>query len=232
MAVPLIINTAVLFYHHSKDELTDELTGFRFLTYFGNDSMVLVLVGSVILLSVYGDEVRSMAMTTLIGRGYSRTNIILAKFIDVVLLVIAVNIFYVVIALILMLVFRVPLTGFETKILAFRYLMNIYDMIGNITFAAFFIFLMENSAVGVFIFLATSVLIPALIQFASNTMEFVQKFHLNRLDYNAIGNMAFSDFMLGMPGYAVLKVLIGVVVYVLTFLVLTAVFFNKKELSF
>lgn len=79
---------------------------------------------------------------------------------------------------------------------------------------------------------ATSVLIPALIQFASNTMEFVQKFHLNRLDYNAIGNMAFSDFMLGMPGYAVLKVLIGVVVYVLTFLVLTAVFFNKKELSF
>ena len=174
----------------------------------------------------------SMAMTTLIGRGYSRTNIILAKFIDVVLLVIAVNIFYAVIALILMLVFRVPLTGFETKILAFRYLMNIYDMIGNITFAAFFIFLMENSAVGVFIFLATSVLIPALIQFASNTMEFVQKFHLNRLDYNAIGNMAFSDFMLGMPGYAVLKVLIGVVVYVVTFLVLTAVFFNKKELSF
>ena len=228
MAVPLIINTAVLFYHHSKDELT----GFRFLTYFGNDSMVLVLVGSVILLSVYGDELRSMAMTTLIGRGYSRTDIILAKFIDVVLLVIAVNIFYAVIALVLMLVFRVPLTGFETKILVFRYLMNIYDMIGNITFAAFFIFLMENSAVGVFIFLATSVLIPALIQFASNTMEFVQKFHLNRLDYNAIGNMAFSDFMLGMPGYAVLKVLIGVVVYVLTFLVLTAVFFNKKELSF
>ena len=151
---------------------------------------------------------------------------------DVVLLVIAVNIFYAVIALVLMLAFRVPLTGFETKVLAFRYLMNIYDMIGNITFAAFFIFLMENSAVGVFIFLATSVLIPALIQFASNTMEFVQKFHLNRLDYNAIGNMAFSDFMLGMPGYAVLKVLIGVVVYVVTFLVLTAVFFNKKELSF
>ena len=204
MAVPLIINTAVLFYHHSKDKLT----GFRFLTYFGNDSMVLVLVGSVILLSVYGDELRSMAMTTLIGRGYSRTNIILAKFIDVVLLVIAVNIFYAVIALVLI------------------------DMIGNITFAAFFIFLMENSAVGVFIFLATSVLIPSLIQFASGTMEFVQKFHLNRLDYNAIGNMAFSDFMLGMPGYAVLKVLIGVVVYVVTFLVLTAVFFNKKELSF
>ncbi len=102
--------------------------------------MFLILVGAVILLSVYGDEVRSMAMTTLIGRGYSRTNIILAKFIDVVLLVIAVNIFYVVIALVLMLVFRVPLTGFETKILTFRYLMNIYDMIGNITFAAFFIF--------------------------------------------------------------------------------------------
>ena len=136
MAVPLIINTAVLFYYYFKDELT----GFRFLTYFGNDSMVLVLVGSVILLSVYGDELRSMAMTTLIGRGYSLTKIILAKFIDVVLLVIAVNIFYAVIALVLMLVFRVPLTGFETKILTFRYLMNIYDMIGNITFAAFFIF--------------------------------------------------------------------------------------------
>ena len=112
MAVPLIINTAVLFYHHSKDELT----GFRFLTYFGNDSMVLVLVGSVILLSVYGDELRSMAMTTLIGRGYSRTNIILAKFIDVVLLVIAVNIFYAVIALVLMLAFRVPLTYYIRRI--------------------------------------------------------------------------------------------------------------------
>ena len=36
--------------------------------------MFLILVGAVILLSVYGDEVRSMAMTTLIGRGYSRTN--------------------------------------------------------------------------------------------------------------------------------------------------------------
>ena len=51
-------------------------------------------------------------------------------------------------------------------------------------------------------------------------------------EYRVQDDFAAANFMLGMPGYAVLKVLIGVVVYVLTFLVLTAVFFNKKELSF
>ena len=228
MAIPLIASVAMLVYFNSKGDLTS----FKFATYFGDDVLVLILVGVVILLSVYGDEIRSMAMTTLIGRGYSRTDIILAKFIDVVILVIAVNAFYAVSALILMLILRVHLTGFEAKMLIFKFLQGIYNMIGNITFASFFIYLTGNSAISVFIFLLTSVLMPAVITFASGTVELVGKYHLNRLDYNALGTMAFSDFMLGAPGYAILKVLIGLIVYVGLFLVMTIVLFNKKELSF
>ena len=223
----ILVSTLIL-----REYAFGKWNGFSFMTNASYTGSTTLLLGVTILLSVYGDEFGSMAMTTIIGRGFSRTKVILAKFLDTAALVLEAFTLLTLVLLILSLFLKPHMSPFEFKALACSYIVDIYTMIGHIIFASFFLFLTESIPLSVFIYVALDSIIPTVLIFARQSFSFVSRYNLDRYSYSALGRMAYADFMLGMDRSAVCMLLFGLVFFVGGFLALTILVFNKKELNF
>ncbi|MDO4804675.1 MAG: hypothetical protein Q4A32_07635 [Lachnospiraceae bacterium] len=207
------------------------LDGNALMTTLKNTTILQLLVGTAILLSVYGDEFRSMALTTLIGRGFSRTKIIIAKFLDAMILVAFVYLIYYIGLSLIILVSRVGMTPFERWTLISSAICGAYSMFGHIIIASFFLFLTGNVTISVFVYVFLETVVPAVTMFVKSN-AFIAKFHLDRFNFEGLGRMAFTDFLLGQNGGAVFKLVLGLVLFAGVFLAATAIYFGRKELDF
>ena len=98
---------------------------------------------------VYGDELKSGTMVTAIGRGLSRTKVILAKFIDTLVLSLTFCLFFLLMDQITFDRFSVVLTKVQILRVLSAYLACWLKIQGFCAFAAIFVYLTWNSSVGV-----------------------------------------------------------------------------------
>ena len=185
----------------------------------------------VVFLGVYADEFKSMTMIGVIGHGLSRKKLVIAKFIDsVLLLVIQTGGF----ALVLFLGIRLSplnLTADEMRFLFIKILIETFLIIGYMTMAAFMLYLTNNVAVSVFSLMGLYFLVNFGLQIA-NLSPMLRVLHLDRYYLAGLGGSAFTDLIIGNTGAAAATLLVGGVIYIGGALVITTLYFTKKELDF
>ena len=206
-------------------------TSFNYATSASGAGMFSVIMGVIILSSVYCDEFKSNAMTSVIGRGYSRTKIIIAKFIDAAILTIIVTALKILFVLMLAPVFGQNLDLFEIKMIVFQNIFTFYSILGNIIVASFFLFLTANTASTIFIFLLLEIMVPTVMSLISDIV-FIKEIGASRIDLNSISQIIFTDIMLGINFHAATMLFISFMIYFAMFMALSIVCFHKKELDF
>ena len=227
----MILCTILMIIAHVKDVVLDTQNSFNFMVSASRADSFTLMVGCVFLLAIYGDEFRSKAMTTIIGRGFSRTKIVLVKFIDTLILTAFLFTFLFVFTLVMGLLLRVHLNSTEIMFIVHSYIIAAYDLIGNLTLAALFLYITENITLSVFVYVMLNMIVPLVATYARTFIAVIDKYSLDRYDYSAMGRMAFTDLTFGITGDAILKLAIGAF-YLAVIVLITIVFFNKKELDF
>lgn len=190
-----------------------------------------LLFGLVVLLSVFGDEFRSMTLIGVIGRGVSRWKFILAKFLDSLFLLGQMYLLYGFCVMLMRRVLGVSLSPAETRAIVSTIITALYSTLAVVTISALFFYLTGSTPFGVFIFLTLDIILPVVIVFAKMLPQ-VDRFHPDRWYIFGFATRAAADFTYGSTGAGVLVLALGIVLYIGTALALTWAVFRKKELDF
>ena len=111
--------------------------------------IVYLLTSLAVLLGVYGDDQKSGALSTVIGRGFSRTKVVFAKFLDSVILLFGMFLIMAVFNYFIAIVLGTHMTAFETKAYILQYLQNVCALLGYVTISAMFIYLTNSMPLGI-----------------------------------------------------------------------------------
>ena len=173
---------------------------------------------------IYGDELRAGTITLAIGKGLSRTKVILAKFIDMLILSLAFCLFLLLMDQITFERFSVVLTRVQVLRIISAYAASWLKILGFGTFAAIFVYLTWNSSVGIVVGLIS-------IAFSKMILDWLQSHtHLPFYDISLMGqaDQVRSQFDAGnIWVHHVLFVLLWYALY----LTASALIFNRKELE-
>lgn len=178
-----------------------------------------------VFLAVYGDEMKCGSMQCIIGRGISRSRVIIAKFLDCVILAAP---------FILMAIFTISLRNFilnvgttptqDMSIISFILILYL-KAIGYFAIASFFVFLSWSTAPGV-------VALITMTAILGNSLQAIQML-MNRpiydFYYDGLLDAAYANMEAGNVGYQIIPALL---IYVCGALIITILVFNKKEIEF
>ena len=190
-----------------------------------------LVIGLVILFGVYSDDFRSMSYACVIGRGLTRSKLVLAKLLDTVILS---ALMYGIIALVLR--FGLMLVGCEfTSRLSRAFYMTIiiavYKTVGYIALSSMILYITNNIPVTTISLLLLYIAVPfSALLFSLNPQ--VKALHIERLHYAGLAGNAFSDFLFGSIAMGIGKLVFGLLVYLGLVLFVTIKLFDKKELEF
>ena len=190
-----------------------------------------LLFGLVVLLSVFGDEFRSMTLISVIGRGISRWKFILAKFLDSLFLLGQMYLLYGLGVMLMRRVLGVSLTPAETRAVVSSIVTALYSTLAVVTLSALFFYLTGSAPFGVFMFLTLDVILPVVIVFAKMLPQ-VARFHPDRWYIFGFASRAAADFTYGSTAAGVLVLALGCILYIGSALALTWAVFREKELDF
>ena len=171
-------------------------------------SVVNLIIGFAALLGIYGDEFKSMAMITVIGKGLTREKFVFAKFIDTLILVALMMGITAIYVVILKTVLGVTLSGIET-----RFLINMF-------------------AVGLFAYLAFMQIIPVTLTFAKMLSPWFANHKLDKLYVSGLISTVSSNLIIGDIVGAFLVILPTIAVYIGGALLINILVFSRKELDF
>ena len=194
-------------------------------------SMPELLIGLVILFGVYADDFRSMSYACVIGRGLTRSKLVLAKLLDTVILT---ALMYGIITLVLRL--GLMLVGCDlTPRLSRAFYMTIfsavYKTVGYIALSSMILYVTNNIPVATISLLLLYIAVPfSALLFSLNPQ--VKAFHIERLHYAGLADNAFSDFLFGSAVMGIGKLVLGLLIYLGLVLFVTIRIFDKKELEF
>ena len=189
------------------------------------------IFGILTLVYVYGEEVRSMTMVTAIGRGLTREKLILAKFLDTVIISIVLNVVMSLFIFIFQLISGAGLTQSQGTLVYLTVFTGLYRTLGYLTVSALFLFITWSIPLSVLVYSAFNLLIPtAFLLFPDSTP--VAVLHIDRYYFGNIAGMALTDFVLGLPTEGAALYLTGFLAYILLPLLLMMLVFRKKELDF
>ncbi len=187
--------------------------------------------GILTLVYVYGEEVRSMTMITAIGRGLTREKLILAKFLDTVIISVMLNAVMSLFIFIFQLISGAGLTQSQGTLVYLTVFTGLYRTLGYLTVSALFLFITWSIPLSVLVYSAFNLLIPtAFLLFPDSTP--VAVLHIDRYYFGSIAGMALTDFVLGLPTEGAALYLTGFLAYILLPLLLMMLVFRKKELDF
>lgn len=194
-------------------------------------SFVSLVIGFSALMGIYADEFKSMVMIGVIGHGLSREKFVLAKFVDLCLLTLQMQMLALIYVLILKAAYGIDFSSAQTKFFVLMFVTAYIDTIAFVSIAAIFYFLSENAVIGMVAFLAFELVIPlTLIMFGMFSSFAVN--HLEKYYVSGLLSSAGSDFILGDYTSGILNLLFTIVVYVFGSLALTILIFRRKELEF
>ncbi|MDO4804676.1 MAG: hypothetical protein Q4A32_07640 [Lachnospiraceae bacterium] len=184
-----------------------------------------IIISIPVFLSVYGDEMKCGAMQCIIGRGTSRTKVLLGKYLECLIL----SLFYFAFLELTMFgrnrLWEVGTSRSQDLTLAFFIVMIYVRTAGYFAFASFFVFLSWSTAPGV-------VALLTLTSFADAVLKMVQMLaNINVYDYSFGGllDAAYADLQVGGPGLTLIP---AVVIFIGGALLAAALIFGKKEIEF
>lgn len=195
-------------------------------------SVVNLIIGFAALLGIYGDEFKSMAMITVIGKGLTRAKFVFAKFIDTLILVALMTGITAIYVVILKTALGVTLNGTETGFLINMFIFNSIELVMFVTIASIFYFLSENAAVGLFAYLAFMQIIPVTLTFAKMLSPWFANHKLDKLYVSGLISTVSSNLIIGDIVGAFLVILPTIAVYIGGALLINILVFNRKELDF
>ena len=197
----------------------------------GLHSFAMKIIGFAALLGIYADEFKSMVMIGVIGRGLSRDKFVIGKFLDLCVMTLLMEVITIIYVFVLKAVFGATFAPIETRFLIVAFIMEFLATIAYVTIAAFFYFLSENAAIGLFAYLTFQIIIPLSLELIL-LMTNLAKYHAERYYVDGMMAVAASDFIMGDFAGGIVYVLFTVLIYILGALGITMLIFRKKELEF
>ena len=195
-------------------------------------SIYNLVLSALIFLSVYGDEFKAMAMTIAIGRGISRSKLIIAKMIDNIILSILLFGIFAAAIVAVGIILGANMTSEEIFALAFNIMLGAYKSIGYSAIASIILFVNANVPIGLFLLLVMHVVMPIVIGTAATSSKLLAAMHLDRWFYGGIADSGYSSILLGMPASGIFTLVLGFVIYVGISLWITIILFSKREMDF
>ena len=184
-----------------------------------------IMVSIPVFLGVYGRELQAGSMQCVIGRGMSRTKLILTKYLECVLMCLF-YFFFIWLAFFLRNnVGDAGLTANQNKMLTIYVLFVFIKTCGYFAFTTFFFFIAWSVAPGIVALLVSAFLMPMLFTMLDGFLKTdFSEFYFNGMIDNAYASIAAGDI-----GYTLI---LAIVLYIGGALLLTALVFRKKEIEF
>ena len=190
-----------------------------------------LLFSIITFLCVYGDEVRSMAMISAIGRGLTREKVIFAKFLDTVMISALMNAALMLVIFIIQLISGAEVDHTQAVMIYCSVFTVFYRTIGYVAIATLFLIISWNVPFSTIMLAACSILIPGFMFLFKDT-RLIATYHIDRIFLDAIGNMALTDLVLGLTREGLFLYLKGFLLYTVLSMIITILVFRKKELEF
>ncbi len=189
-----------------------------------------LFIGIAIYVSVYADEFTSNSMQCLIGRGISRRRLLIAKFINCVIVTFISYGIYTLFITVTGLVMGVKMNVAESSYLYSTILTNAFIVLGYATISMIILFWSKN--------VAYATLVDAFLLFAGDSMmsglnaiPVIKFWHIDRHVFSNALECAKVDLLLT-GGTAIFTLLWHVVKICAISLILAYLLFRKKELDF
>ena len=184
-----------------------------------------IMVSIPVFLGVYGREIQAGSMQCVIGRGMSRTKLILTKYLECVLMCLFFFFFIWLAFFLRNNVGDAGLTANQNKMLTIFVLFAFIKTCGYFAFTTFFFFIAWSVAPGIVALLVSAFLMPMLFTMLDGFLKTdFSEFYFNGMIDNAYASIAAGDF-----GYMLIP---AIVLYIGGALLLTALVFRKKEIEF
>ena len=205
--------------------------GYTFVTgQAGALKIVGVILGITIYLSVYADEFSSNSMQCLIGHGISRFRLLLAKFIDCVIVTAASFLIYIFFMMMLGLALGAGINAYELKYISGLIMVWMLRSLGYATFSMIVLYWTKN--------IAFATITDAILLFASSTLltflnniPVIKFYHLNTYIFDGMLTGANSSIQLGQAS-GWLWIIFAIVKICVFSIVVSFLLFRKKELDF
>ena len=203
-------------------------------TYVTGQAGVLKIVGLIlgisIYLSVYADEFSSNSMQCLIGHGISRFRLLLAKFIDCVIVTAASYFIYFLFTMILGLVLGAGINISELQYIGGLIMVWMLKSLGYATFSMIILYWTKNVGLAT---IADAVLLFAAETIMSflNYIPVIKFYHLDKYIFEGMINNANSSLQLG-QAQAWLWIFFALAKICIFSLAVSFLLFRKKELDF
>ena len=207
----------------------DTSKNFEMFTGLGAGPMAL-LIGIPVFLAIYSDDFKSHAMQTAIGRGLSRSKLVWARFIEVVLVIfestLAVTIVQTGMALI------VGVNASTIGSMCLDRLVDMMTMISSITMFIILVYGMQSAVLALVMYiLVGGGFVSGVLASISALAPFLAERNIH-LEYITPGTLISSLAINPAYNYGWAIWLLVVVVYIIIPVWLTTVVFKKKELEF
>ena len=184
-----------------------------------------IMVSIPVFLGVYGREIQAGSMQCVIGRGMSRTKLILTKYLECVLMCLFFFFFIWLAFFLRNNVGDAGLTANQNKMLTIYVLFVFIKTCGYFAFTTFFFFIAWSVAPGIVALLVSAFLMPMLFTMLDGFLKTdFSEFYFNGMIDNAYASIAAGDI-----GYTLI---LAIVLYIGGALLLTALVFRKKEIEF
>ena len=184
-----------------------------------------IMVSIPVFLGVYGREIQAGSMQCVIGRGMSRTKLILTKYLECVLMCLFFFFFIWLAFFLRNNVGDAGLTANQNKMLTIFVLFAFIKTCGYFAFTTFFFFIAWSVAPGIVALLVSAFLMPMLFTMLDGFLKTdFREYYFNGMIDNAYASIAAGDI-----GYTLI---LAIVLYIGGALLLTALVFRKKEIEF
>ena len=189
-----------------------------------------LFIGIAIYVSVYADEFTSNSMQCLIGRGISRRRLLIAKFVNCVIVTFISYGIYTLFISITGLIMGAKMNGAESSFLYSTILTNAFIVLGYATISMIILFWSKNVAyatlVDAFLLFAGDTLLSGL-----NMLPVIKFWHIDRHVFSQALECAKVDLLLT-GGTAIFTLLWHVAKICTISIILAYLLFRKKELDF
>lgn len=208
----------------------DVWNGFAYAVNQGSilTGICVFLIGLSVFLSIFADDFVSGAMKVVVGRGFSRTSVIIAKVIDCVLLTILSYGFLAAFQILLGVLLGAGMSPDDVKNLLLCAVSGAFQVICCTHCAAVVFFLTDNTPFSTFMDLAFLGIIPIALNLMSGSVIF-HNIHISNYYISGFAQRFFSDAMLG--GGAALTLVTGTLIWLGIPSLLSILIFGKKELD-
>lgn len=194
-------------------------------------SLVGLYVGFFLILNIYADDFKSMTFINVVGRGISRDKLILAKFIDCLVILFNMYVIAGLMTLFMKITTGTLLTPTQSKYLFLNSLANLLCITAAVMIAAFFFYMTENAVMGVIVYIICTIILPMVLKLVG-LLPGLAGYHLERYYFYGFASAGITDFMIGDVLKGLGAMLGIVVIYIGGSLAATILLFRKKELDF